>query len=92
MKKIWTPSIILLLLAGCNNAAPNSEEATAPFDEIATGLEAPWAINKTGDEFYISERAGTVAYIDEEGELTRRKSAFRTLFPAQPKPDFSALC
>ncbi|MDN3426376.1 PQQ-dependent sugar dehydrogenase [Microbacterium sp. APC 3898] len=76
MKKIWTPSIILLLLAGCNNAAPNPEEATAPFDEIATGLEAPWAINKTGDEFYISERAGTVAYIDEEGALTRQKVSF----------------
>ena len=76
MKKIWAPSIILLLLAGCNNAAPNPEEATAPFEAIATGLEAPWAINKTGEEFYISERAGTVAYIDEDGTMTRQEVSF----------------
>ena len=76
MKKIWAPLIILLLLAGCNNAAPNPEEATAPFEAIATGLEAPWAINKTGEEFYISERAGTVAYIDEDGTMTRQEVSF----------------
>ncbi|MDQ0427510.1 glucose/arabinose dehydrogenase [Planomicrobium stackebrandtii] len=76
MKKILIPSFSLLLLAGCNNAAPNPDEATAPFEAIATGLEAPWAINKTGDEFYVSERTGQVAHIDEEGTLTRQEVNF----------------
>ncbi len=76
MRKILAPSLSLLLLAGCNNAAPNPEEATAPFEEIATGLETPWAINKIGDEFYISERPGTVAYINADGGLVRQEVNF----------------
>lgn len=76
MRKILAPSLSLLLLAGCNNAAPNPEEATAPFEEIATGLETPWAINKIGDEFYISERPGTVAYINANGGLVRQEVNF----------------
>ncbi|TWT07735.1 PQQ-dependent sugar dehydrogenase [Planococcus sp. CPCC 101016] len=76
MRKILTPSLSLLLLAGCNNAAPNPDEATAPFEEVATGLETPWSINKIGDEFYISERPGTVAYINADGDLMRQEVNF----------------
>lgn len=76
MKKFLIPSFSLLLLVGCNNAAPNPDEATVPFEAVATGLESPWAINKTGDEFYISERTGQVAHIDEEGTLTRQEVDF----------------
>lgn len=76
MKKFLIPSFSLLLLLGCNNAAPNPDEATVPFEAVATELESPWAINKTGDEFYISERTGQVAHIDEEGTLTRQEVNF----------------
>ena len=76
MRKILVPPLSLLLLAGCNNAAPNPEEATAPFEAVATDLEAPWAINKTGDEFYISERPGSVAHIAEDGTMTRQEVNF----------------
>lgn len=76
MRKILVPSLSLLLLAGCNNAAPNLDEATAPFEAVATDLEAPWAINKTGDEFYISERPGSVAHIAEDGTMTRQEVNF----------------
>lgn len=76
MRKILAPSLSLLLLAGCNNAAPNPDEATAPFEEVATGLETPWSINKIGDEFYISERPGTVAYINADGDLMRQEVNF----------------
>nr|WP_251047412.1 PQQ-dependent sugar dehydrogenase [Planococcus sp. ISL-110] len=65
-----------MLLAGCNNAAPNPEEATAPFEAVATELEAPWDINKTGQEFYISERPGSVAHIAEDGTMTRQEVNF----------------
>lgn len=76
MKKILIPSATLLLLAGCNNAAPNPDEATVPYEAVATGLESPWAINKTDDEFYISERTGQVAHIDENGTMTRQEVNF----------------
>lgn len=76
MRKILFPSLSLLLLASCTNAAPNLEEATAPFEEIAAGLETPWAINKTGEEFYISERTGNVVYIDEDGTMMRQEVNF----------------
>ncbi|MBT2569565.1 PQQ-dependent sugar dehydrogenase [Planococcus sp. ISL-110] len=76
MRKIFVPSLSLLLLAGCNNAAPNPEEATAPFEAVATELEAPWDINKTGQEFYISERPGSVAHIAEDGTMTRQEVNF----------------
>ncbi|MDN7241057.1 PQQ-dependent sugar dehydrogenase [Planococcus sp. N028] len=79
-------------------AAGNSEQATAtPSDvpnatntpkEIATGLNTPWAINKVGDEFYISERPGTVAYINATGELTRQKVEFSDQLASVPESGF----
>ncbi|MCH4827041.1 PQQ-dependent sugar dehydrogenase [Planococcus halocryophilus] len=76
MKKILMASLSILLLASCNNSAADPEQATAPFEEIATGLETPWAINKIGDEFYISERTGTVAYIDKDDTVTHQQVNF----------------
>ncbi|KAA0956430.1 PQQ-dependent sugar dehydrogenase [Planococcus kocurii] len=76
MRKILVSSLSLLLLAACANEAPNPDKANAPFEEIASGLEAPWAINKINDEFYISERPGKVVHIDKEGVMTRQSVNF----------------
>ena len=76
MKKWLFPGILAAALAGCSNGPANPDEATAPADVIATDLEAPWSINKQGDAFYISERPGTVAYIDAEGKLERQDVNF----------------
>lgn len=76
MKKLLVPFLAITLLAACNNAPANPEEATAPTKAIAEGLNTPWSINKINDEFYISERPGTVAHIDSNGDLTHQKVNF----------------
>ncbi|TWT28367.1 PQQ-dependent sugar dehydrogenase [Planomicrobium sp. CPCC 101110] len=48
----------------------------------------PWAINKTGDEFYISERSGTAAYIDAAGELARQEVRFSDPLASVPEAGF----
>ncbi|QQK78662.1 PQQ-dependent sugar dehydrogenase [Salicibibacter cibi] len=41
------------------------------YEEIATGLEAPWSIVRADDdEFFITERAGAIVHIDGE-EVTQ---------------------
>lgn len=88
MKKWIFPFLILLFLSGCNASdssnstdpaqpsSSGSESAENPLTEIAANLEAPWAINKIEDEFFISERPGTVAHIDANGQLTRQEVEF----------------
>ena len=76
MKKILFSMLPLIILAACQDAPANTAEADVPFDEIAANLETPWCINKTGEAFYISERPGTIAHIDEEGTLTRQAVDF----------------
>lgn len=76
MKKILFSMLPLIILAACQDAPANTDEADVPFDEIAANLETPWSINKTGEAFYISERPGTIAHIDEEGTLTRQAVDF----------------
>ena len=39
---------------------------------IATNLDVPWAIAKVDDTFFVTERAGTIAVI-ENGEVTREQ-------------------
>jgi glucose/arabinose dehydrogenase len=76
MRKWMIPLLSLSIIAGCNDAPAKPEEATAPTEAIASGLDAPWAINKTGDEFYISERSGTVAHVDPAGTVTHQTVEF----------------
>ena len=76
MKKILFPLLSFIILAGCNDAPANPDEADVPFEEIAANLDTPWSINKLGDEFYISERPGTVAYVDAEGKVTHQDVDF----------------
>lgn len=98
MKNWFLPTLSVLVLAGCSNSPANPDEATAPAEAIATDLEAPWSINKQGDSFYISERPGTVAFVDTEGTVERQPVLFSsTLSSASEagflgfvlKPDFS---
>jgi glucose/arabinose dehydrogenase len=104
LKKSLVLPLSLFLLAGCTapqptEQAPNTKNpeqaAPAPSDEpafspaeIATGLQTPWAINKVGNEFYISERPGSVAYINAAGKLTRQKVEFKDPLAAVPESGF----
>lgn len=50
-----------------------SEEVIVSDPEVlAEGLEIPWSINKADNVFYISERTGTIAKI-ENGTVTHQK-------------------
>lgn len=76
MKKILFSVLPFIILAACQDAPANTDEVDIPFEEVAASLDTPWSINKTGDEFYISERPGTVAHIDAEGALNRQDVDF----------------
>lgn len=76
MNKLLFPLFSLIIITGCNNAPAKPEEATAPTQSIASSLETPWSINKIKDEFYISERPGTVAYVDADGNVTHQPVEF----------------
>lgn len=55
------------MISGCGiREKESTAEAEADsFKEVATNLHIPWSINQIGDEFYISERVGTIAYVKE---------------------------
>ena len=59
---------ISTFLIGCStenklsNEAPESHE-NLEINVVASHLQIPWAINKFGDVFYISERKGTIVEI-----------------------------
>lgn len=76
MKRYLIPFLSLMVLAGCNDAPANPEKANVETEAIAGGLEIPWSINKIKDEFYISERAGTVAHIAADGQVTHQPVDF----------------
>jgi glucose/arabinose dehydrogenase len=104
LNKLLALPLSLFLLAACSDVdtpeqasetgksdqaatAPSAEPSDAPA-EIATGLDTPWAINKIGEEFYISERPGTVAHIDAEGKLTRQEVQFADPLADVPEAGF----
>ncbi|MBM7096310.1 PQQ-dependent sugar dehydrogenase [Bacillus sp. H-16] len=43
------------------------------MDTVAENLEAPWNISYAEDVFYITERDGQIAVIDESGKVERQK-------------------
>ena len=73
---------LLLSLVGCSLNKPPSEPQTlfpSSSDEkrnepevIAEHLVVPWSIQKSDSIFYISERDGTIAKIDN-GKVERQK-------------------
>lgn len=66
--------LLLVFLARCSL---NGETATSTFDiqQLATNLEAPWAIASDGNHFYISERNGSIVKIDSDGSVERERVA-----------------
>ena len=77
-KRLFILIFFVVLLIGCsNNTDPSVESQNdLPINQeistVATELQIPWAINKLGDVFYISEREGTIVKI-EKGAVTRQK-------------------
>lgn len=78
MKKSFVGvGITLLCLTGCStneiqpSTVANNSQSIEQYKTIATNLEAPWAINKLGDTFYITERTGHIVKV-EQGEMTRQ--------------------
>lgn len=78
MKKSFVGvGITLLCLTGCStneiqpSTVANNSQSIEQYKIIATNLEAPWAINKLGDTFYITERTGHIVKV-EQGEMTRQ--------------------
>lgn len=65
MTKKWLAG--LLLLTGCGVQEPEQPESEQIQSE-AENLDVPWSIEQHEDTFYISERPGTIAEI-ENGEV-----------------------
>lgn len=69
MAKKWVAGF--LLLSGCGiqeQVQPESELV----EEVAAELDVPWSIDQSKDVFYISERPGTIAKI-EDGKVERQQ-------------------
>lgn len=81
MKKLIGSISIVLLLVGCGiDDKDMREEQIQEMDGwqlevIVDHLQAPWAINKHEDVFYITERAGAIVRV-QNGELSRQAVLF----------------
>lgn len=65
-----------LLLSGCGFLERKPSEEPESFKEVATNLQIPWAINTIDNEFYISERVGTIAHVQADGTVEHQKVEF----------------
>lgn len=75
-KPLFFLSSVSLLLTACgdeetDNSSENSADSSASARTIAENLDVPWAIQPHEDGYFISERPGTIAWIDENGSVTR---------------------
>ena len=77
--------MVLLLIAGCSSEKEEVEDAITiqrdtdnkgGTEVVAAGLEAPWSIQKAGEAFYISERAGSVA-VYKDGKTERQETELK---------------
>ncbi|MFJ7973122.1 PQQ-dependent sugar dehydrogenase [Psychrobacillus sp. NPDC096389] len=55
--------LLSLILFGCSDEIASTEEGIT--ETVATNLNTPWSINQHEDTFYISERVGTIAKIND---------------------------
>jgi len=83
LKIVFLMVVISVVLAACFDGAsqeseqPNHNEDGEPaitdgYEVVATGLQIPWSIAYDGQNFYISEREGTIAKI-KNGKITREQ-------------------
>ncbi|OAH54352.1 MULTISPECIES: PQQ-dependent sugar dehydrogenase [Bacillaceae] len=80
MAKKWVAGF--LLLSGCGIQEPAQPESEL-IEEVAAELDVPWSIDQSGDVFYISERPGTIAKI-EDGQVEHQQ-----VILAEPLSDMS---
>lgn len=73
--------VLILLLSACSardnhhiKEEESQETITAKIDAtvIAESLQIPWAINKVGETFYISERSGSIMEVKEDSQSRQR--------------------
>lgn len=76
MKKILLLTASLLLLSGCGYFKHENTAEADSFKEVAKNLHIPWSINQVGEEFYISERVGTIAYVKADGTVEHQEVEF----------------
>lgn len=65
---------LAMILAACSPKQPPKAVETfsnSPIEVIASNLQIPWAINKVGNTFYLSERSGNIVKI-ENGKVIRQ--------------------
>ncbi|WP_046175952.1 PQQ-dependent sugar dehydrogenase [Domibacillus indicus] len=98
MAKKWLAALVLL--AGCGAQESEQKEQAAEEERIeaeAQGLHVPWSIEQAQDVFYISERPGTIARV-ENGQVEHQQvnlnaplseTAETGLLGFVLKPDFS---
>ncbi|MDZ5471728.1 sorbosone dehydrogenase family protein [Bacillus sp. 31A1R] len=81
MRKLFTLLLFVLFLMGCShNQKPGSvnqedKEVSSPrqnVEVVAENLKIPWAINKIDDNFYVSERTGSIVEV-KDNQLKRQK-------------------
>jgi glucose/arabinose dehydrogenase len=76
MQKILVLVSFILLVSGCGILDGDAATEQQSIKEIAKNLQIPWSINQSGDEFYISERVGTIAYVKADGSVEHQAVEF----------------
>ncbi|WP_246031665.1 PQQ-dependent sugar dehydrogenase [Salibacterium salarium] len=55
-----------------DSSQPETSPESFSVETVATELNVPWAIQSHDDHFYVTERNGTIARIDENGTVHRQ--------------------
>lgn len=80
MKKIIALVLCILVVSGCSNKEEVVKEVNGKepnsIEVVATNLHIPWSINQYENDFFISEREGTVAWVNESGDVTHQEVIF----------------
>lgn len=96
--------LLLFLLIGCTNNSDQLQQHKqnnqadqevvainlAPPEIIAYLLQVPWSINKVGSTFYLSERPGMIAKV-ENGVTTRQKVSLKKRLSTAAEAGFLGL-
>lgn len=57
--------VVTLILFGCTEETETLPAQGPIAEKVATNLNIPWSINQHNNTFYISERVGTIAIIED---------------------------